>query len=104
MGVEFKGSKKFQKKLDKLEHGAKELDGSHSVSFSELFYDGFMVDNTNFANINDFAEESGFDFSDSDSIDEKKLDEFVSSNTSFDSWSAMKSSAASKWTLKQLGL
>ena len=38
-----------------------------------------------------------------ESIDDNKLDKFISSNTNFDSWEDMKSAAGSEWAAKKLG-
>lgn len=95
MGVKFKGFDEFTKKLDKLS-------GTHTVSFDELFLPEFMARNTKFENIDDFAEKSGFNFGDMDSIDDAELEDFVIKNTSFNSWQAMKTKAAEEWTARKL--
>ncbi|MDT2686316.1 hypothetical protein [Enterococcus gallinarum] len=63
-----------------------------------------MQSYTNFSNIDEFVEKSGFDFSNMESIDENELDSFIKENSSFDSWNSMESKAAGLWTKKQLGL
>ena len=104
MGVKIKGLKELQRNLKNLEKKADSVNGSHSVPFNELFHDGFMQSYTNFSNIDEFVEKSGFDFSNMESIDENELDSFIKENWSFDSWNSMKSKAAGLWTKKQLGL
>lgn len=103
MGVKINGLKDLQRKLENFEKKANSTNGTHSVSFTELFNTGFMQSNTDFSNIEDFVEKSGFDFSDMESIDENELDSFVNENSVFDSWDSMKSKAAGLWTKKQLG-
>ncbi|ENZ5543314.1 hypothetical protein ACGWJW_002704 [Enterococcus hirae] len=103
MKFELNGLDDLQKNLNQLSKNAKELDGEHSVPFDELFNEKFMIENTNFSNIDDFIEKSGFDFSDIESIDDNELDNFVGSNTDFESWEDMKSAAGSEWVTKRLG-
>ncbi|ENZ5662726.1 hypothetical protein ACGWY0_001965 [Enterococcus hirae] len=95
MKFELNGLDDLQKNLNQLSKNAKELDGEHSVPFDELFNEKFMIENTNFSNIDDF--------SDIESIDDNELDNFVSSNTDFESWEDMKSAAGSEWVTKRLG-
>lgn len=104
MGVKITGMDNLMKKLNNLEKNASSLNGTHSIPFSELFNQKFMGQNSNFATIDEFAEKSNFDFSDLESIDEKKLDTFVNENSDFDSWDSMKSKATEEWTAKKLGL
>lgn len=104
MGVKINGLKDLQRKLENLEKKANSTNGTHSISFTELFNNGFMQSNTDFSDIEQFVEKSGFDFSDMESIDEIELDSFVKENSVFDSWHSMKSKAAGLWTKKQLGL
>lgn len=104
MGVKINGLKDLQRNLEKLEKKASSTNGTHSVSFIELFNKGFMESHTDFSDIEQFVEKSGFDFSDMESIDETELDSFVNENSVFDSWNSMKSKAAGLWTKKQLGL
>lgn len=104
MGVKIKGLQDLQRNLKNMEKKADSLNGSHSVSFNELFYDGFMQSYTDFSSIDDFVEKSGYDFSNMESIDENELDSFIRKNSTFDSWNSMKSKAAGLWTKRQLGL
>ncbi|MGC4668256.1 hypothetical protein [Enterococcus hirae] len=89
MKFELNGLDDLQKNLNQLSKNAKELDGEHSVPFDELFNEKFMIENTNFSDI--------------ESIDDNELDNFVSSNTDFESWEDMKSAAGSEWVTKRLG-
>lgn len=86
-----------------MEKKAQELNGTHDIPFKDLFNPTFMHANTNFSNIDEFADQSNLDFSDMDNIDETELDNFVKANTSFESWDSMKSTAVGKWVAKQIG-
>lgn len=103
MGVKINGLGNLQKRLKELEKNAKSLDGSHDVPFTELFNKKFMTSSTNFSNIDEFVEKSKLDFSKMEEIDETVLDDFVISNTKFDSWDSMKGEAVQAWTSKKLG-
>ncbi|AXG89532.1 TPA: hypothetical protein IUW97_002487 [Enterococcus faecalis] len=103
MKFELNGFDELQHELNQFAKNADSLDGEHSVPFDELFTKEFMIENTKFSNIDEFIEKSGFDFSDMESIDDNKLDKFISSNTNFDSWEDMKSAAGSEWAAKKLG-
>lgn len=92
------------KNLKKMQKSAEEIEGTNTIPFTELFNNSFMQANTKFSDIENFEKESKFDFSEMDSIDEKKLDEFVNLNTKFDSWDSMMTSASNKWVTKKLGL
>ncbi|WP_368251194.1 hypothetical protein [Enterococcus sp. 2201sp1_2201st1_B8_2201SCRN_220225] len=103
MGVKIQGLDQLQKRLKQMEQSASSLNGSHSVSFNDLFTKKFMNRYTDFSIIDEFVEKSGFDFSDMESIDEADLDSFVNENTQFESWNKMKTKAAEEWTARQLG-
>ncbi|UDM79587.1 hypothetical protein [Vagococcus fluvialis] len=103
MGFKINGLDELKKNLEELGNNVKSLDGTHSVPFDELFLPSFMVNNTDFSNIDEFVNKSGFDFSNMESISEEELNEFVTNNTSFDSWDSMKVKATEEWTSKKLG-
>lgn len=91
------GFKKLQKNLDKVS-------GNNEVSFNDLFTDSFMEKNTEYRTIDEFVNNSKFDFTDIESIDERELDKFVNQKTDFSTWKQMLTSASEIWTAKQLGL
>ncbi|MBT2759621.1 hypothetical protein J7E71_27690 [Mesobacillus foraminis] len=107
MGVKFKGSNEFNKKLKDMQQKARELEQGVSVGFSDLFNESFMTAYTNFSSINHFFDKSPFKVeyeSDFESIDTKQLDEFVKNQTKFSCWEDMKGAAGKEWVAKQLGL
>lgn len=104
MSFKFKVDNKFEKKLKRLSSNAKKVSGENNVPFVELFNQKFMHTNTLFHSIEEFVENSGFDFTKMESINELELDKFVNENTKFDSWEEMKAVAAEQWVAKQLGI
>lgn len=104
MSFKLKGLDKFSKELNKLSKNAEKISGNNQVSFNELFTNSFMSKYTDFTNIDDFVTNSGFDFSDLESIPDSDLDNFVSNNTSFSNWKEMLTKASEIWTVKKLGL
>lgn len=95
------------RKLRDLQRSAEQLDGEHSVPFTELFYDEFMLRNTDFPSIDAMFEASGFKLDSSEefaAIPAEAWDAFVRNRTRFSSWDEMKNSAAREWAIRQMGL
>ncbi len=94
-------------KLSDLQQKARALDGSHSVPFTELFTDEFMLRNTEFSSITGMIEASGFkvefpeDFA---AIPDEPWDQFIAQRTRFTSWEDMKAAAGREWIASRLGL
>ena len=73
------------------------------VSFSDLYSDDFMKAHTEYLSIYDFLGSGGFAFrtnEEFDSIPVDELNSYVSANTGFDSWNAMKDSALQAYLQK----
>lgn len=104
MSFEVNGFDESFKELNKLSKDADKISGNNQVSFDELFTNSFMGKYTNFTNFDDFVTNSGFDFSDIESIPDSELDNFVSNNTSFSNWKKMLTKASEIWTIKKFGL
>lgn len=85
---------KFVKNLEKEMKKA----GDGSYSFEELFTNEFLTEQTEFDNIENFLENSPFDFNGDvvalDEIDDPKLDEYISKNSNFDDFSHLLKTAA----------
>lgn len=104
--MKIEGLDKLEKRLNQMERAAKELDGTHSVSFENLFTTSFMKKYTQFQSIEEFFSSSGFDVTsqeDFEAIPEKDLDAYVSNNTSFETWEDMFSKAMVGYAAKKLG-
>lgn len=94
-------------KLRDLQRKAEQLDGKHSVSFTELFTDEFMLRNTDFPSVDSMFEASGFKVESSEdfaAIPDEEWDRFVQERTRFASWDEMKNSAAKEWAARRMGL
>ncbi len=95
-----------ERRLKEMKENAEKLDGENNVPFQELFNPAFMRKYTNFQNIDDMLENSGFKIEsqeDFEAIDDLKWDEYVRKNTRFQNWHEMMSEATSLWALKQMG-
>ena len=102
-----KGLDQFSKKLDQLAKNAKELDGTHSVSLTDVLTPAFVSQHTRFADADQLFEASGFNANsqaDFEAIPEDKLDVFISSESSFGSWKDLLSAAGAAWAKSKLGL
>jgi len=106
MGIKMKGFDDFRKKLKQMQNATKDLEKGVSVSFDELFHEGFMRKYTNFTSIDEFFDKSPFEIQteeDFDKIDINQFDEYIRNNTQFSSWEEMKGKAGTEWVAKKLG-
>lgn len=95
------------RKLRNLQRNAEALDGEHSLPFTELFPDEFMLRNTDFPSIDAFLTASGFSIASTEDTalpPDERWDPFVTQHTRFGSWGEMKDAAAQEWGRKRLGL
>jgi hypothetical protein len=91
MSFEATGLKEGQQKLEELSNYAEKLNGQ-AVSFSEIFTDTFLSENTAFANFDELIEASGFKVEsqkDFEAIPDQEWDEFILTNTNFENWQEM---------------
>lgn len=95
----------FLRELNSLQRRLERIEGTQSVSFSELFPDEFMLLHTEFQSISKMLEESGFgvqDVEDFAAIPDDKWDVFVKVRTRFESWEEMRATAGTEWMSRQL--
>lgn len=107
MSMKITGLDELQNKLKKMQQGARELNGTHNVSFSELFPASFMKEHTSFSSIDELVAAGGFNVesaSDFESIPKDELDKHISSTTRFKSWKDMLDKAVTQYTARKLGL
>lgn len=100
------GIDELQKDLQKMKRKAQKLNGTHSVSFADLFTTAFMRKHTRFLSIDAFLKAGGFNASTSEefeAIPVKDLDAYVKRATRFRSWDDMMDEAISEYALRQLG-
>lgn len=96
----------FSKKLDQLAKNAKGLDGTHSVSLTDVLTPAFVSRHTRFSDAEQLFEAGGFSANSQEefeAIPEDKLDRFISSESSFGSWKEMLSAAGAAWAKGKLG-
>lgn len=97
----------LSKTIKELSKKAKDLEKADPVPLEEVLSPKFISKHSRFSDAQDFFDASGFDFDNSeefDAIPEEDLDEFVRSETPFDSWSEMLSKAVEEWAASKLGL
>lgn len=105
IGIDIEKSN-VERRLKKMQDGARRIDGENNVSFNELFNTTFMRKYTKFSSIDEMLDKSEFKIEtnkDFESIDDNKWDEYVREVTTFQSWEEMKSEAGKLWVLKQMG-
>jgi len=105
--VKIEGLDELQRKLTSLSDKAKELDGTHSVSMSDLLTPDFVSRHTRFENVENFLQAGGFSCgsqAEFEAIPEDKLDAFIRSVSSFASWQEMLGAAGQEWAASKLGL
>lgn len=93
MSFELKGLEELKKKMQELEK-------TEQVSFSELFDQNFMRENTTFASMEEMFEKSGFKIDspqDFEAVPSDEWDQYVRSNTDFDDWEQMQAAAAKRY-------
>lgn len=84
-----KGFDQFQKKIDEIKDKLDSVEGTHSVSFPELFNEQFMQKYTTHHSIDAMFTASGFEIDskeDFEKIPDDAWEKFVTSTTSFSSW------------------
>jgi hypothetical protein len=104
MKFEMDGFDELEKKLNKIQKQAKELESKNSIEFSELFATSFMNKYTGFNSIENMIESSSFEVEsqeDFEAIPEKEWDEFVNEKTRFKTWKQMMEKAAEDYLGKK---
>ncbi|WP_210410848.1 hypothetical protein [Leptospira sarikeiensis] len=104
--MKIEGFDKFQKQLKDLERNMKKIGGEHIVPLNELFNTRFMRTYTQYSSFEEMLNASGNEIesqSDLDSLSENlEWDLFVSQNSRFRSWEAMKIAAGKEHGQKML--
>lgn len=107
MSMEIKGLDKLKKQLEKMEKGAKKLEGEHSIPLDELFTPSFMRKHTSFSSFDELLEAGGFQVEsqeDFEEIPDEVFDKHIAKTTRFKSWEDMLQEATSNYVSKTLGL
>lgn len=103
--IKIEGLDELQEKLDILTKKVHELDGLN-IPMSEVLTNDFISRSTKFSSLEELLEASGFKIKSQDdfaAIPVDDLDRFIRSNSPFDSWNALLSTAGSEWAKKKLG-
>lgn len=106
MGSNITGLDQLQKRLKNLERKAGELDGS-SVPMTEVITPEFLQGCSRFSSLEEMIDARGFSVEsqeDFTAIPDEQWDEFISANTSYDSWRAMLDAAGAEYAKKEFGL
>ena len=104
--IKIEGLDELQEKLEVLTQKVHELDGQN-IPMSEVLAGDFISRSTKFSSLAELLEASGFKIESQDdfaAIPVNKLDRFIRSNSPFDSWNALLSTAGSEWAKKKIGL
>lgn len=107
MGIEFRGLDQVKKKLNDIKERAEELNGNHTVSFSELFNHEFMAEYSQYQSMQELMDKSGFTINNQEdfaAIPDDQWDEYIRKVTKFENWKEMQQTAASKWAAKKMGV
>lgn len=105
--IEFSGLSEFQKQINEMEKAAEELEKTEEISFSELFADSFMKENTDFSTLDEMFEAFGysnFTQEEFDRIPDEEIDLKFSKSTKFNSWQEMLNTAGEIYVSNKLGL
>ncbi|WP_331463459.1 MULTISPECIES: hypothetical protein [Lachnospiraceae] len=106
MKMKIKGLDELEKQLKQMEKGAKELDGTHSVPFGELFTPSFMKKYTSFSSMDELLNAGGFKVEsqeDFKNIPEDEFDKHIATSTNFSTWKDMLGKASQQYAAKKLG-
>jgi hypothetical protein len=106
MEFSIEGLDDLERNIEEIRKGLEELDGEHSIPFEELFPPSFMNEFTEFDNIDQMINKSGYQVQSSEdfeNIPDDQWSDFVSGNTQFHNWNEMLNEAVSQWAAKKLG-
>lgn len=107
MSFEIKGLKELQKKLGDLAKSAEALDGQHQVPLTDLLNPAFISSCSKFSSVEELFDASGLKIESTEdfkAIPDTEWDSFIKSNTTYENWLEMQTSAAAQWTKSKLGL
>ncbi len=104
MSVKITGFDNFEKEMKRLEGAAQELEGERKVQFKELLTPGFMMEYTQFDNLEEFLSASGINSQeDFKAMPEEQMDKIVAATTRFSTWGEMMSGAMKNYVSEKLG-
>lgn len=104
--IKIKGLDKLEKQLKQIQKGARELERTKQISFSELFTASFMQRYTSFSSFDELLKAGNFNIEsqeDFEAISDAKFDKHIAATTKFKNWEAMLSEATAQYATKKLG-
>ena len=101
MSIKITGLDEIQRNLDRLARNAEALDGTHEISFDELFPDAFIRRHTNYPSLTAMVDASGME--NPEEFSGEAWNAFVIAHSQFESWEAMQQEAVGEWTARKLG-
>lgn len=107
MGIRIEGFDELERTLKDLSTKVEELAGEHSVPFSELFDEAFMLKYTSCRSIQELMDNSGFKVESQEDfaqIPDDEWDAYIQRVTEFADWKSMMETAAKEYVRKRLGL
>ena len=106
-GIKITGLDKLEKQLKQMEKGARELERTKQVSFSELFTPSFMKKYTPFSSFDELLQSGGFKADSQEefeAIPDVLFDNHIAAVTRLKNWEEMLGEATEQYALKKLGL
>ena len=106
MTFEIEGFDDLHRKLEDLKNQVEEVEGTHSVSISELLTPEFLASCSAFSSVEELFEASGFKIGSTEdfkAVPDSEWEWFIQQNTSYTSWTEMQQAAAAIWMRKKLG-
>ncbi len=91
--------------FDKLKNNMEELKGEREVKMNDLFTSDFMLKCSSYSSLDEMISASNFTVEseeDFKAIPDDEWDEFISNNTSYESWEQMQKEAAVNYTKRLL--
>lgn len=100
MSIKITGLDEARRKLERLRKNAESISGKNQVPFTELFLDGFMKANTDYATLQEMLDASGIE--DNEEIQGEVWNSFVVAHSKFASWDEMFKTASTGWIKRKL--
>lgn len=83
------------------------LDGTHHITWAELYSENFMRAHSQLGSISELIKIGGFQVESAEdfkAIPDEEWETCVKANTDFSSWGEMQRAAMQAWTTKKLGM
>ncbi|MCF6161938.1 hypothetical protein [Furfurilactobacillus milii] len=105
MSVNTDGFDDLSKKLEDMKQRAQKLQGENTVTFNELFNQGFMSEHTNgkFPTIDELVSFGGFDHMEFSDIPDAPWDKLIAEQTDCPNWDDLYKSAMQTYVQHRMG-